>query len=213
MEMRSSFVYSLTKGVARLLFSAIYRIETQREGPAVFKGPAIILPKHQYWTDIPLVALSFDFPVSFVAKRELFRYPWIRSLLKSLGAIPLDREHPIRTFSSIRDLVSRLKGVEKIVIFPEGTYVREAVGSGKSRLIQMILSLQAGLKERVPFVPVGIRYRERSGWRRPVEIRIGTPLFAEKGADILLLTRRVMEEIGRLSRLPVSDRNNEFGVL
>jgi 1-acyl-sn-glycerol-3-phosphate acyltransferase len=98
-----------------------------------------------------------------------------------------------------------LRAGEKIVIFPEGTYFRNAVGSGKSRLLQMILSFQDELKYRIPFVPVGIRYGERKGWRRRVEIRIGHSLFAEKESEAISLTHRVMEEISRLCRLPQSN--------
>jgi 1-acyl-sn-glycerol-3-phosphate acyltransferase len=141
----------------------------------------------------------------FVAKKELFEYPLIRDYLSLLGGIPVDRQQTIRTLNSFRSLLSLLRAGEKIVIFPEGTYFRDGVGSGKSRLLQMILSFQAELKYRIPFVPVGIRYGERVGWRRRVEIRIGHPLFAEKESDAISLTHRVMEEIGRLCRLPRHD--------
>jgi 1-acyl-sn-glycerol-3-phosphate acyltransferase len=207
--MRHSFLYSITKWMARVVFSSLYRIETEREDPFVFNGPAVILPKHQYWTDIPLVSLAFDFPLHFVAKTEMFRYPWVRSYLRFLGTLPLDRERPVKTLASIRDLLSRLKADEKIVIFPEGTYFRGVIGSGKSRLIQMILRFQSELRQRVSFVPMGIHYGERMGWRRRVEIRIGHPLFAEKESDAIPLTHQVMEEIGRLSQLPMHQPHSE----
>ena len=66
----------------------------------------------------------------------------------------------------------------------------------------MILKFQSELKHRIPFIPVGIRYGERVGWRRRVEVRIGHPLFAEKESDAISLTHQVMKEIGHLCRLP-----------
>jgi 1-acyl-sn-glycerol-3-phosphate acyltransferase len=114
----------------------------------------------------------------------------------------VDREQSIRTLDSFKALVSLLKAGEKIVIFPEGTYVRNGVGSGKSRLLQMILRFQSELGYSIPFIPVGIRYGERSGWRRRVEVCIGSPLFAEKDSDALPLTHRALQEIGRLCGLP-----------
>ena len=167
------------------------------------EGPAVILPKHQYWTDIPLVSLSFPFPLLFVAKRELFRYPGIRTFLSLLGGIPLDRERSVRTLNSVRYLLSQLKASERIVIFPEGTYFRGVVGSGKNRLVRMILRFQSTSERRIPFVPVGIRYGERSGWRRQVEICIGSPLFALRESDAPALTCQVMEEISHLCRMPM----------
>jgi len=199
---RNSLVYSLTRRLAQLVFSIFYRMEIEEREVLPDRGPVIILPKHQYWTDIPIVSLSFKPLLHFVAKKELFEYPLIRHYISLLGGIPVNRKQSIRTLDSFKYLLSLLRAGEKIVIFPEGTYFRNVVGSGKSRLLQMILGFQDELKYRIPFIPVGIRYGERVGWRRRVEIRIGHPLFAEKKADALSLTHRVMEEIGRLSGWP-----------
>jgi 1-acyl-sn-glycerol-3-phosphate acyltransferase len=198
---RNSFVYCVTKWVAQLVFSFFYRIETERKGVVPDHGPMIILPKHQHWTDIPMVSLSFNPLLYFVAKRELFEYPFIRNYLFLLGGIPVDRKQSIRTLDSFRTLLSLLRAGEKIVIFPEGTYFRNGVGSGKSRLLQMILRFQSELKHQIPFVPVGIRYGERKRWRRKVEIRIGHPLYAEGESDAVSLTDKAIEEIGRLCKL------------
>jgi 1-acyl-sn-glycerol-3-phosphate acyltransferase len=201
---RNPFIYFVTQFIARMLFSLLYQIKTDREEEVDVEGPAVILPKHQYWTDIPLVSLSFQFPLLFVAKKELFRFPGIRSYLSSLGGVPLDRERSIRTFSSMKYLRSSLKANAKVVLFPEGTYVRGAVGPGKKRLIQMILGVQSELQRRIAFIPMGIRYGERKGWRRRVEIRIGSSLFAEGESDASSLAHRITGEISRLSGLPKS---------
>jgi len=197
-----SIAYPLTRGLAKFVFFFMYQVEIEREEPSPAVGPAVILPKHQFWTDIPLVSIAFDAPLSFIAKKELFRFPGVRSTLRRLGGIPIDREVSIRTLTSIRDLLLRLKEKERVVVFPEGTYVRNVVGTGKSRLIQMILGFQSELKQRIPFVPVGIRYGGRKVGRRRIEIRIGHSLFADQESDATDLTEKVMGEISRLSRLP-----------
>ncbi len=199
---RSALVYVVTRWIAHVIFNIVYRIEADKKEVFPDQGPVVILPKHQYWTDIPMMSLVIRSLLYFVAKRELFKYPLIRDYLFLLGGIPIDRQETIRTLNSFRLLLSLLRAGEKIVIFPEGTYVRDGVGSGKNRLLQMILSLQAQLDYKIPFVPVGIRYGERVGWRRRVEIRMGEPLFAEKESDAISLAHRVMKEIGRLSGLP-----------
>ena len=199
---RSSFVYALTKWMARLVFSIFYKIETKGDIPLPDQGPVIILPKHQNWTDIPLVGLAFHPPLYFVAKKELFRYPLVKHYISRGGGIPVDREKSIRTLDSFKVLIGLLKESEKVVIFPEGTYFRDIVGAGKSRLLQMVLKFQKELKQKILFIPVGIRYRERKGWRRRVEICIGSPLFAEGESDAVALTERAMEEISRLCGLP-----------
>ncbi len=198
--------------MAQWVFSIFYRIETEMKTTLPDQGPMIILPKHQYWTDIPIISLAFEPLLYFVAKKELFKYPLIRNYLFLLGGLPVDRKQSIRTLDSFKTLIALLRTGEKIVIFPEGTYFRQGVGLGKSRLLQMILRFQTELGYPIPFIPVGIRYGERSGWRRRVEVCIGSPLFAEKESDAIPLTHRAMQEISRLCRLPqqsteVGDRN------
>jgi len=200
---RNAFVYITTKKMAQCFFSFFYRIETEKRTTLPNHGPMIILPKHQYWTDIPIISLAFKPLLYFVAKKELFQYPLIREYLSLLGGLPVDRKQSIRTLDSFKVLVSLLRAGEKIVIFPEGTYIRNGVGSGKSRLLQMILKFQSELGYPIPFIPVGIRYGERSGWRRRVEVCIGSPLFAEKESDAIPLTHRAIEEISHLCRLPI----------
>jgi 1-acyl-sn-glycerol-3-phosphate acyltransferase len=200
---RNRFVYSVTRRIARLIFSFFYRIEADRREALPDHGPAVILPKHQYWTDIPIVSFAFEPLLYFLAKKELFEYPLIRHYLSLLGGIPVDRRESIRTLKSFRMVISLLKAGEKVVIFPEGTYFRDRVGLGKSRLLRMILKFQSEWEYRIPFIPVGIQYGERVGWRRRVAIRIGHPQFAKRGSEDSLLTERVMQEIGRLCELPL----------
>lgn len=201
---RHPFVYAVTKKVARLVFSLFYKIETEVRAPLPEQGPLIILPKHQYWMDIPLIGLAFESPLYFVAKKELFRFPLIRQYLSLGGGIPVDRQKSIRTLDSFKRLITLLKANERIVIFPEGTYFRNIVGVGKSRLLRMILRYQEELKRKIPFIPVGIRYGERRGWKRRVEICIGSPLYAEGENEAVSLTEKIMEQISRLCRLPQS---------
>jgi 1-acyl-sn-glycerol-3-phosphate acyltransferase len=188
--------------MAQCVFTFFYRIEIETKTTLPDQGPMVILPKHQYWTDIPIISLAFKPLLYFVAKKELFKYPLIRNYLSLAGGLPVDRKQSIRTLDSFKTMVSLLKAGGKIVIFPEGTYFRNGVGSGKSRLLQMILRFQSELGYPIPFIPVGIRYGERLGWRRRVEVCIGSALFAERESDAIPLTHRAMEEISHLCRLP-----------
>ena len=70
---RNSFVYATTKMMAQWVFSIFYRIEMEKKTALPDHGPMIILPKHQYWTDIPIISLAFEPLLYFVAKKELFK--------------------------------------------------------------------------------------------------------------------------------------------
>jgi 1-acyl-sn-glycerol-3-phosphate acyltransferase len=207
---RNPLVYAATKRLAQFIFSFFYKIECERGESLPTSGPAIILPKHQYWTDIPITSLSFEPPLYFVAKKELFRLPLIRAYLLSLGGIPVNRADSIQTLTSFKRLLSLLRRGEIVVIFPEGKYYRGQTGPGKSRLLELILRLQSELNRRIPFIPVGIRYRERRRWRRSVEVRAGPHLFADLPSESFDLTGRIMEQIRVLSRLD-GDENPGHG--
>ena len=198
---RGNLLYHLMKVVVTCWCKLFYHFEVYGKDRIPSRGPMIIAPKHQYWTDIPFVAFAFyNIPLNYVAKQELFRFPVVRTFLMTLGGIPLDRKAPIKTLDSFRYLHHLLKRQQKVVVFPEGTYCRGKVGKGKSRLIKMILRFQEEekLSDPIPFIPVGVVYQKRR-FRQAVRIRIGEPLYAEKGSDAEAFTRNIMSAIAFLS--------------
>ena len=205
---RNPVIYGFTKGFASLVFRICYRLRVQGTENLPHHGPTIILPKHQYWTDIPIVGLALRPQLHYVAKAELFRIPGVKTFLSLLGGIPVDREKTTKTTDSFRYLSQLVQGTEYVVIFPEGTYYRGHVGKGKSRLIRMILRWQDNretdntppTEDNIFFVPVGIHYGGK-GLRKTVHVKIGKPLFAGEEAEAPRLTNRIMENIARLSGL------------
>ena len=198
-------VYGLMKVLVPCWCKCIYKFEVHGKNNIPESGPAIIAPKHQYWTDIPLVAFAFyNIQLNYVAKRELFHFPLIRQFLIALGGIPLDRATPIKSLDSFRHLTTLLKQKQYVVIFPEGTYYRDVMGKGKSRLIKMILKFQEAekLTQPIPFIPVGVIYKKR-GIRKAVTISIGKPLFAGAESEAQSFTHTIMGEIAHLSNLPM----------
>jgi 1-acyl-sn-glycerol-3-phosphate acyltransferase len=182
----------------------IYRIQIQGRENIPAEGPGVLLPKHQYWTDIPIVALATWKPVSYIAKQELFVYPGVRHFIGALGGIPLDRANPVKTLDSFRHLERLLLGKEFVVIFPEGTYYPRSMGGGKHRLIERILRFQEKMKwegrQALPFIPMGIHYLEKKV-RSEVRVKIGPPLYARGKTEAQEFTRVIVEEIARLSGL------------
>ncbi|MEE9505372.1 MAG: hypothetical protein V3V90_09575, partial [Thermodesulfobacteriota bacterium] len=94
---------------------------------------------------------------------------------------------------------------EKIVLFPEGTYYRERIGKGKSRLVKMILKFQEEeqLPDPIPFIPVGISY-QKMRFRQKVRIRIGEPLYAKGEFEAEEFTQKIMSKIAFLSGLELN---------
>ncbi|MFZ5572311.1 MAG: lysophospholipid acyltransferase family protein [Thermodesulfobacteriota bacterium] len=159
------------------------------------RGGYILLPKHQRWEDIPMMALTATRPLYFIAKMELFRFPWPARLMTFLGGIPLDRENPMRSRNSLKTALAVLKRGEPLVIFPEGTYFINRMGPGREGMVRFILSRSGNT-----FVPVGIHYR-RNGLRTDVDIRIGRPVATRPTREARAFLDDMMTEIARLSGL------------
>ncbi|MGC8810523.1 MAG: lysophospholipid acyltransferase family protein [bacterium] len=204
---RKNWLYKIIKIIGHICFSLFYnlKIEGQEKIPA--QGPAIILPKHQFWTDIPLIGLSIPKSLSYIAKKELFVYPLVRHFLMALGGIPLDRMKPIKSLNSFRYIEKLLQAKEFIVLFPEGTYYPYVMGQGKHGLIQHLLYFQEKMGEngfnKIPFIPMGLKYG-KNGWPRKVEIKIGEPIYAPAETESKEFTKRITREIARLSGIPES---------
>jgi 1-acyl-sn-glycerol-3-phosphate acyltransferase len=154
-----------------------------------------MLPKHQCWQDIPLVAVATPRPLYYVAKYELFKNPMIGHILKSQGGIPLNRQNPLKSRNAIRAMIQCLKEGEGVVVFPEGTYYPNRMGPGKGGILKLIISRLA-----LPLIPVGIRYR-RDGIRTRVTISFGKPIYHERKRPSDETLDRLMETIAELSGL------------
>jgi 1-acyl-sn-glycerol-3-phosphate acyltransferase len=201
---RIDFIYSLFRSLGFLIFRIVYRVTIEGRENLPEEGPAMILPKHQFWTDIPLVGLALWRPASYIAKQELFMYPGIRQFITSLGGVPIDRLNPVKSLDSFRYVEQLLKNGDFIILYPEGTYCPHAMGRGKHRFIQRILNFQGKMKgdekKSIPFIPVGMQYVGKR-FRGEVKVKIGPALFARGETEALEFTKRVMEEIARLSGL------------
>ena len=204
---RSDILYRFIRSVGYISFNCVYRIKVEGRENIPAAGPAILLPKHQFWTDIPIMGLAAWRPLNYIAKQELFVYPGLRHFITSLGGVPIHRLNPVKSLGSFRYVEHLLKQREFIVLFPEGTYYPHAMGRGKHRFVERILGTQEKLgwqgDKALPFIPVGIRYIEKK-FRTEVRVKFGQPIFfkGESGAEEF--TRRIVEEIAKLSGLPLT---------
>ena len=191
--------YYLGRWFCRQTIGRYFSLEVRGLENLPTNGPTIICPKHQRWEDIPLIGMALPPPLHYIAKAELFQQPVVRELLGAFGGVPLDRQNPRATLSSFKRLLPLLQERAYVILFPEGTYVRGAVGAGHHRLIQLLLKLQnrdgLGL---LPFVPLGVSYLPGT-WGYRVEVKLGPALYAAQPKQAQDLTAGIMEQIARLS--------------
>lgn len=70
--------------------------------------------------DIPVLYKHLPFQFRILAKKELFRYPFMGWHLRRSGQIPVDQENMRKSIHSIGRAVKSLKAGMSILIFPEG---------------------------------------------------------------------------------------------
>ncbi|MFT3988722.1 lysophospholipid acyltransferase family protein [Aestuariivirga sp.] len=83
------------------------------------QGPAILACNHVSWLDIEV--MSAVAPVSFIAKREVNRWPFFGSLARLQRTVFVDRERRHATGPSRDEMRERLKAGDTLVLFAEGT--------------------------------------------------------------------------------------------
>ncbi len=101
--------------------------------------------------DIPVIYVHLPFPFRIMAKKELFRYPFMGWHLKRSGQIPIDRESARASMRSLSLAVQALRAGMPLVVFPEGG--RSATGQ-----VQPFMSggFYAAIKAGAAVVPVAI---------------------------------------------------------
>ncbi len=192
---RNRWVCDATKALIRAGFFPFYRMETEGTEGLPRNRAFLLLPKHQCWQDIPLIAVATPRPLYYMAKHELFLNPLADRLLKLQGGIPLNRRQPLRSRDAIRAMIRFLNEGEGVVVFPEGAYYPNRMGPGKGGILKLIISRLA-----LPLVPVGISYHKRAP-KTYVKIAFGNPIYPTKQISGEETLNRVMKTIQDLSGL------------
>ena len=129
-------------------------------------GPVIIAANHRSMWDVPIHVIACPRPVTFMAKRELFKGPVLSWAWRVLGGFPVRRE--ISDMRAIEAGLEVLDRGEVLGLYPEGT---------RSLSGQMLPFLKGtawiALRTGAPIVPCGLK----GTGRRPPE---GKPVFGKR---------------------------------
>ena len=94
-------------------------------------GPVIFAANHVSFGDPPLIGGAIPRPINYLARESLFQPPWFAKLIRSLNAIPLDRDGGGP--AGMRTVLTLLAEGRAILLFPEGTRSADGrLGGAKS---------------------------------------------------------------------------------
>ncbi len=139
-------------------------------------GGAILCSNHIAIRDVVLLAVSIDRQPRFLAKAELFRVPLLSSLIRALGAMPLDRGG--KDVGAVKKAISLAKEGSLVTVFPQGhrypgvnpadTPIKNGAG---------MIAYHAG----VSMIPVCIKVKKQKyGFLRRVDVIIGKAMTPEE---------------------------------
>lgn len=116
------------------------------------KGRAVVFtPNHQGDYDIPLMLMYLDEPHALVAKIETKKIPLVRTWMKLLDCVFIDRKSPRHSMEAMRQAQALVQAGESVVVFPEGTRSKgDAMGEFKAGAFRI------AIKTGAPVVPVAI---------------------------------------------------------
>ena len=113
--------------------------------------PVVFACNHASQFDIPILYEALPVQFRFVAKKELFKIPFLGLAMRLAGHIPIDRSGGKAALRSLQEAVGGLKMGRSIIIFPEGT--RSPDGRlGPFKTGGILIAVRAGC----PIVPVAI---------------------------------------------------------
>lgn len=170
---------------------------------------AVYAANHTSYMDTPVVFSALPFQFRILAKKELWRLPFIGWYLNRSGQIPIDTENPRAALSSLSAGVKALRSGMPLFVFPEGS--RTPDGD-----LQAFLSGAAflAIRAQVPLIPIALSgvydllpIHARHFYPGDLVMTVGAPIDTQgmtiRQAD--QLTARLRSEIATMLGHPLPD--------
>ena len=196
---QNKVLYSIGKFILRPAYKILYRYKIKNKGAIPAEGGVILASNHMSFADPVLLGLSEKRRLYFMAKQELFKNKFAASVIRALGAFPVERGagdgKALKTGGDI------LKEGNVMTIFIEGTRTKTGdllrPRSGCALVAQQM---------QLPVVPCCITKRNFNRKFSKTIIHFGEVLTPEKMGltpdsgrrELKGATNMIMDEIKRM---------------
>lgn len=116
------------------------------------RGGYVIIANHVSYVDG--IVLGSIFPIVFVSKREVKKWPVVGQWNVLCGTIFINRQRKNEVGALVREMTRKLRQEANILLFPEGTST-----NGEKMLPFQTVPLAAPLRSRSIIVPVTLAYK------------------------------------------------------
>ncbi len=201
--------------ISMLMIKGIFRILLGLSGVRlIIKGKENLTPdenvmyvgNHSSYFDILTTYVSMPRKTGYIAKKELQKVPGIRTWMRLIGCIFIDRNDVRSSIRTIKESANQLATNRSIFVFPEGTRSRDGqIKDFKEGTMKM------ALKANVPVVPVAISGTAAIWERQFPRVKPGTVIVEYgKPIDVTSLSREEQKTLGATTKdmiLHMLDKN------
>jgi len=197
--------YQIGWNLFKFLGNVVFSHRVVHSERLIAQGPVIHAMNHQSFLDPPLGGICTPRELHILARKTLFKWPVLGSLMKKVNVIGVDRDSG-GDMAALKKLIGLLKQGEATLMFPEGTRTRDGNLQPAKSGIGLVIA-----KTLAPVTPMRIfgafEALPRSGKKfspSPVTVVIGEPLRftqadVEGGREAYQrLSDRVMQAIGAI---------------
>lgn len=189
----NSIWYGLNYTSYNCFYTFLFSLRKQGWKNVPRKGPVLLVANHQSFLDPIAVGLTACRELSYLARKSLFKKPFLDIYLRSVGCCPVDLEGVAK--EGIRTTIDLLSNGRAVLVFPEGTRSEDGLMQDLKPGIQLLIR-----KSNAIVVPVGIAGAHEAlsrdnfwptlcpifmdGNRGSIGISIGAPINTKVLADL-----------------------------
>lgn len=165
-----NWIYEIGRTLSDCVFDGGYRGDLAGLEYIPSRGPFIVAANHASYFDPPAVGRVVPRQIAYFARKTLFGPGLTGRILRSVNAIPVDRDGE-SDIQAVKAVLSALKQGRGILFFPEGTRSPDGSLQTPKPGLGMI-----ACKARVPVVPARIFESHRAFGRGMKTPQLGVPM-------------------------------------